>query len=262
MKNNIQKYQQLLVEEESLESFDAVLDLVTDTFLVEFSATLENENFSDSDLIDNWVKGSEFYGEVNKEELYKILNRNLKVKEKKEINIRVLKATAILSSLPSAHPFTEPSNNIYSFCMDVLILFFHHSYFGLLPKIQSRDWSNEKSTLLHSFLNFSNDVPDDSEKYRIRGLVYYAIGDYEKTFSFFKAALQVTHTDEHDYMTRLQTLWMLLLEMHEFKLALELLLSLYSSITREHLDEFNELIRHTFIEQENFLKKVRKHSRN
>jgi tetratricopeptide (TPR) repeat protein len=101
---------------------------------------------------------------------------------------------------------------------------------------------------MSAFFRFAEHVPDIAERFRITGLAHGARGDAEKAVAYFEKALLASHVDEHVFMTRLQTLWMALLDKKDFEPALQLLLKVMPMVPLKYLSELKELILSTFLE--------------
>jgi tetratricopeptide (TPR) repeat protein len=136
----------------------------------------------------------------------------------------------------------------FSFVTDSLLLLFHHAYFALLPRLEKGGRPAERDELVSAFFGFAERVPDVAERYRIAGLAYEAMKDATSAVASFEKALVASHVDDHVFMTRLQTLWMALLDKGDFEAALQLLLKLMPMVPLKHLAELRELILATFQE--------------
>lgn len=132
----------------------------------------------------------------------------------------------------------------YSLLADALLVLFHQSYFALLPRLEPKGF--DRIALLRSYVYLSSLFSATADQFRIQGLVAIAIGDFGAAGKAFQAALSATHSDEHDFMTRLQALWMTMLEHGQYREALNLLVELYPKVARDDLGEFADLIRRTF----------------
>lgn len=137
----------------------------------------------------------------------------------------------------------HPTGEEFSFLADALLLLFHQSYFALLPKLEPG--KPDAVALLRSYLLLASLYEGQAEFFRINALVKTALGFREEANKDLRAALKLVHSDEHDFMTRLQTLWMSLLSEGMYVEAADLLAEVHPQITKENLEEFGVLIRQT-----------------
>jgi hypothetical protein len=72
-------------------------------------------------------------------------------------------------------------------------------------------------------------------------------GKTEAATEAFSAALAATHSDDHEFMTRVQALWTYLIDNRRYMAALACLNEVYPRVTREHLDEIGELLTETLL---------------
>jgi len=143
----------------------------------------------------------------------------------------------------SAFAREELEGEDFSFLADALLVVFHQSYFALLPKLTPR--GSDAIALLRSYLLLAAIYQGEADFFRINGFVNAALGNSEQANKQFRAALRLVHSDEHDFMTRLQTVWMALLNDGKYAEAADLLAEMNPQITKENLGEFGELIRQT-----------------
>jgi hypothetical protein len=73
-------------------------------------------------------------------------------------------------------------------------------------------------------------------------------GEIEQAVQAFNAALAATPSDQHDFLTRVQMLWSLLIEHHRIHDAFNCLMEVSPRITRLDYDEFKGLLKETFDE--------------
>ncbi len=131
----------------------------------------------------------------------------------------------------------------YALLMDTLLLVFHHAYFALLPKA-----AREREALLQAFEDFSATLSQPQDRFQIMGLVQIERADYDAAADSFRAALAATHSDEHDFMTRLQMLWTVLMERARYREAFDCLLDVYPRASRNDLPEIAALLRQVFLD--------------
>ncbi|HAI70071.1 MAG TPA: hypothetical protein DCM38_11640 [Gammaproteobacteria bacterium] len=137
-----------------------------------------------------------------------------------------------------------PLKSKYSLFLDTCLVLFHQAYFALLPELKTD--TPEKKVLLLAFKAFANQVPRETDRYDLLGLYYEAVEDYGQVADCHQKVLRLTHSDAHEFMTVLQTLWSFLVEQERFREALCVLLETYPRVLRRDLEEFNELILMTF----------------
>jgi hypothetical protein len=131
----------------------------------------------------------------------------------------------------------------YSLLMDTLLLVFHQAYFALLPKA-----AREREALLQAFADLSTALPRPQDRFQIMGLVQIERADFDAAADSFRAALAATHSDEHDFMTRLQMLWTVLMERARYQEAFDCLLDIYPRASRNDLPEIAALLRQVFLD--------------
>lgn len=161
---------------------------------------------------------------------------------------RWLRAKWCLATLPRYLATDELAESQYSFLVDCLLLVFHQTYFALLPRLEKAELAEERDGLVSAFLAFAEHVPDIADRFRIMGLAHEARHDPASALASFERALAATHVDEHVFMTRLQTFWMVLMEKGDFTTGLQLLLKFVAMVPVKHLAELRELIVMTFEE--------------
>lgn len=133
----------------------------------------------------------------------------------------------------------------YSFLMDVLLLVFHQAYFTVLPAAGRR-----RAELLSSFDQFAALVPNAADRFQITGFVLLEKGNIDAAVHSFRAALAATHSDQHDFLTRLQLLWMTLMEHQRWSDAFRCLLDVYPRVPRTDLEEVSGMLQQTFEESQ------------
>ena len=158
---------------------------------------------------------------------------------------RVHKVAWLLSNLPRRAEEQEghiPESQ-YSLLTDALLLVFQQAYFALLPSA-----SHGRKKLLESFMSFSNALPGAADQFRVKGLVQIAERDTESALESFNAAVAATPSDAHDFLTRVQMLWTLLMEDRRYTEAYRFLDEISPRVTRIDFDEFRQLQLTTFEE--------------
>jgi len=135
----------------------------------------------------------------------------------------------------------------YSLLRDVLLLVFHQAYFALLPSV-----ARDRARLLAAFAAFADTVPHPSDQCQVRGLVELAHERFATAVECFRSALAATHADEHDFLTRVQMLWTVLVEQHRWNDAFRCLVDIYPRVTRNDLEEVSALLDRTFMEAQQY----------
>ena len=131
----------------------------------------------------------------------------------------------------------------YSFLMDTLLIVFHQALFGFLPSA-----NGHRESLLLTLETFSDLLPRQADQSQTRGLVQMERGRFAAAIDSFRTALAATHADDHDFITRVQMAWTVLMERRQFKNAFDLLIDVYPRTSRADLMEVQEMLRETFLE--------------
>lgn len=138
------------------------------------------------------------------------------------------------------------SDSQYSFLMDLLLLVFHNTYFAILPRLKNGRPRSQYAVILQAMRGFADRFPDEADRFRLLGLIHAELGETARAAEAFRAAISATHADDHEFMSRVQTLWMFLLHNHRDREALLLLLDVYPRVSRTDLDEMRTLLMETF----------------
>ncbi len=184
---------------------------------------------------------------------YKIINRELSPSLRRDDGLATLaqlvgEAAAALSNMPRKivrHVDKIPPDQ-YSLLIDTLLLVFHHAYFAVLPEAGDR-----RELLLASFEKFAAQLTRPADQFQVRGLVQLERGESAAAVESFDAALAATHSDEHDFLTRVQLLWSVLMERAMRTEAFDCLMDAYRRASLGDLDEIEALLRQTFSEAAN-----------
>lgn len=147
----------------------------------------------------------------------------------------------------------------YSFVHDILLLTFHHAYFSLLPSLETDD-AKFRERLLHSFYSLSYLTPNITDQFSVRAYFFIAMSDHKQASELFRASLNSIHVDEHDYITRLQVLWMHLMDMRLYREALSLLVDQFGRVQVKDMREMEELIMQTYDESKEYHQQLQKKS--
>ena len=153
----------------------------------------------------------------------------------------VVWALSTLSRKAELHPKIPESQ--YSLLMDALLILFHQAYFALLPKAPDR-----RTDLLDAFMSFAAAFPSLPDRFQIEGLVQYEKRRTDAATKCFRAALAATHSDEHDFLTRVQMVWSVLMEQRHYMEAFECLNDVQPRVARRDFDELSQLHRATLVE--------------
>ena len=144
-------------------------------------------------------------------------------------------SAAVRRSLP------ELPDEQYGLLLDALLVVFHQAYFALLPEAGS-----DRGRLLEAFEQFAAMLPRTADQCQVLGLVALERGDTAAATNAFRTALAATHSDEHDFITRLQLLWSTLMDRQLWDEAFACLQDVYPRVTRIDLDEVQGLLTQTF----------------
>ncbi|HEX4125817.1 MAG TPA: hypothetical protein VHY37_13910 [Tepidisphaeraceae bacterium] len=156
---------------------------------------------------------------------------------------RVLQVADLLQSLPRRAEEPDVPESQYTLLMDTLLLVFHQAYFSLLPKAASH-----RSILVQALDALADKLPNLADRFQVKGLMHLEHGDIEQAIAAFNAALAATPSDQHDFLTRVQMVWSLLIEHHRVRDAFDCLMQVSPRVTRADYDEFQGLLRETFDE--------------
>ncbi len=121
-----------------------------------------------------------------------------------------------------------------------------------MPELEARDWAEERRLLMESFLRFADYLPGVSDRFSVLALYHDMSGDWKRAGSYYREALLATHSDNHEFMTTLQSAWSFLVEHQMLQQAFDLLLESYPRVARQDLDEVKELMTLTFVLQRRF----------
>jgi hypothetical protein len=220
MNNLITEYRDLLVADESISSLDSSLALL--------------------------VRAAAGESGTTKKWLVLAPDSNVRALQAPISDVRRVKTiTRVLSHLPmhiKQHVDDIPEDQ-YSFLMDTLLLVFHHALFGLLPSA-----NGDRDAILMAMEKFSDSLPRQADKNQTRGLIEIERGQLASAADSFRASLAATHADDHDFITRVQMAWTVLMERRQFKNAFELLMDVYPRTSRADLMEVQDMLKETFFE--------------
>jgi tetratricopeptide (TPR) repeat protein len=168
------------------------------------------------------------------------------VRAKSSLAQRVEAVLWALTELPTrAKAHANLPESQLSLLMDAALLVFHQAYFALLPKAGPR-----RLQLLEAFAAFAQTLPSHADRFHVEGLIQLESGKFSAAIEAFRAALASTHSDQHDFLTRVQTVWGLLMEQQRYNDAFQCLLDVEARVARRDLGEFQQLLRTTFAESQ------------
>jgi hypothetical protein len=150
----------------------------------------------------------------------------------------------VLAKLPSrAEEIRDKINESqFSMLFDALLIVFHQAYFALLPKVTG----SKRNELLAAFLTFARSLPRVADQLHIEGLVRLSMGESAAAVDLFRAAVASTPSDDHDFLSRVQLYWTVLMEADRSADAFEFLSEIASRVTRNDFTEFQGLLSTTF----------------
>jgi hypothetical protein len=129
----------------------------------------------------------------------------------------------------------------YSLLMDALLIVFHQAYFALLPRSGAA-----RARLLGIFESFSETLPRAADRFQTTGLIEIERGRRDAAAESFRAAVASTHSDDHDFVTRVQMMWTVLMEQKRWRDAFQILMDVYARAARNDLDEVRYMLSETF----------------
>lgn len=226
-KRIVTQYQRLLAGEETLENLREALHLLESTpFVRTHSAALE--------AVKNGKNG-ESQSTHSLLELTTQTTRTL---------------STIPPSLNDAAQRRVVSPEDYSFLMDLCFLVFHQACFVLLPQLSLANRNRQREALLASFQSLAESLPRAADRFAVSSRIAEACGNMELAARYYREWVAATHSDDHEFMSVLQSAWLFHLEQREYRLALDLLLQASPRVARTDLDEVRELILLTFDRQQ------------
>jgi tetratricopeptide (TPR) repeat protein len=259
MEELVNEYRLLLVEDESLAGLDRAMTLVEKIlsvhFVCEAGAPELRGMAGEGNAVDKLSESLILqYQSADLQAVRSVCHRRRNRAETRETQVRVLRAAQILGILPPLveHAEAEVPLAREALFRDICLLVFHHAYFALLPVLHGRGWETERQLLLASFRRFGDQVPRIADRYSALALYYDALGEEERAARYYREALRATHSDDHEFMTSVQTSWTFLVEHERLGDALDLLLDTYPRVARQDLGEIHELIAATFQLQKSY----------
>jgi tetratricopeptide (TPR) repeat protein len=129
-----------------------------------------------------------------------------------------------------------------SMLFDALLIIFQQAYFALWPKVVG----NKHQEVLRAFLTFARTLPRVADQLHVEGLVRLAMEESEAAVDLFRAAVASTPSDDHDFLSRVQLYWTVLMEADRSADAFEFLNEIASRVTRNDFTEFQGLLSTTF----------------
>jgi len=189
-----------------------------------------------------------------------VLNDFLKdLKNKTEVNfIKEVKITSnilsnkkdhssginfIFNLLPEKIKDYSDKNENYNFIIDILLLILNNYLLLNSQYLNSKKNYKDVEVLKKFIENYINDL---SIKCYYLGILFEVTGNKNKSNEYFEQSLLLSHTDNHEFMTILQSYWGRLIENKEYFSALNLLLKFYKLSPIQYIEELNDIIRDTF----------------
>ncbi len=246
MQDLVDRYRQLVVAEESVETLDHALALVEDVVGVRLRWT--------AGRLEARTEKGQPLPELDLPELARVGARRRRTRPRLLKQDRTVRAAVTLAAVPALADEIRPplGKRRQSLLADTCLVVFHQACFALLPELRARDWADERRLLTESFPLFAEHVSTVSDRYSVLALYYDLSGDWERAGRCYREALLATHSDNHEFMTTLQSAWSFLVEHQMLQQALDLLLESYPRVARQDLDEVRELMTLTFVLQRRF----------
>ncbi len=246
MQDLIDRYRQLVVAEESVETLDLALTLAGDVVGIRLRWTggrLEVRTEKGKPLPD-----------LDLPELARVGARRRRAPSRLEKQARTVRAAMTLAAVPALAGEIRPplDRRRQSLLADTCLVVFHQACFALLPELGARDWADERRLLTESFPRFADHLPGVSDRYSVLALYHDLSGDWQQAGRYYREALLATHSDNHEFITTLQSSWSFLVEHQMLQQAFDLLLESYPRVARRDLDEVKELMTLTFMFQRRF----------
>lgn len=162
---------------------------------------------------------------------------------KSAVTRKVSDVADLLGTLPQRADQPDVPEAQYSLLMDILLVVFQQAYFTLVPKA-----AGGRRVLLRAFDAFADDLPRLADRFHVKALVHLERREVEQAVEAFQGALAATPSDQHDFLTRVQIVWSLLIEHKRVRDAFNCLKEVAPRITRVDYEEFQGLLTTTFEE--------------
>jgi hypothetical protein len=244
------KYRKLLVAEESLSNLDQCLSLVE-------SALGANIEVQSGQIVVKLAGKQSIAGAeeslaaiprfINLAGLNSAAEGRRKTARNREREARVLRSVLDLSVVPVLAWKVEPelSEAQYSLVKDSCLLLFHQVYFALLPEF-GEGWEVERESVLRSFSLLAGISLRAADRFHVLALEYDARNNVERAAKLYRAVVEATPSDAHDFMSCLQSAWSYLIEHERTEEAFNLLVDNMPRVTLADQDEFRTLLKQTF----------------
>jgi len=240
MRNVNEEYRSLLTAHESITTMDAVIDLLLRVANGAASAQTKRTSKSKDR---RWVSIPDIASDLATSESRTRAGKTGHARTAAGLSARAARVAWLLENMSARlDQRKDIPDTQYSLLMDSLLLLFHQAYFVLLPKMRGEGWRGEQSALLAAFGQFAAHLPRDADRYQVLGLVFEARENVSEAADCYRKALNATHADDHDFITRVQMLWTHLHEMGDLNGAGRLLLDIYPRVPRKDLEEVSEMI--------------------
>jgi hypothetical protein len=240
----VKRYQALVVQEASLGSLEAALDLIDDIVAID-------DRFREQIPELRSVPGAKERGMSQFGELLEIFEPQLKefhdhaVKSRGDFKHRrmVYRVAVSLTFVKYARQaLPEWSLVQQSLLLDAAQVLFHHAYFALEPGVITE--KDRKILLEAFFMQFAELLPS-ADGHRVLSLCFDALGHPMLADRYAREALKATNPDSHEYLSLVQSAWGRLIEVRRFEMAMLLLMDEAPRVPPLHFAEFNELVQQT-----------------
>ncbi len=169
MQELIDRYRQLVVAKESVETLAHALELVEDVMGIRLRWTggrLEALGIAKKgppDQLSTYM-AAELKGLP---ELAQVGGRRRRTRLRREKQAVAVRAAVILAAVPALADEMRPPlpGHRHSLLVDACLVVFHQAYFALLPELGTREWEDERRLLTESFPRFAQHVPQVSDRY-------------------------------------------------------------------------------------------------
>ena len=153
MMDFVDRYRQLVVAEESVETLDHALALAEDVAGIRLRWT--------AGRLDARTENGQRLPDLDLPELASVGARRRRARPRLEKQARTVRAAVTLAALPPLADEIHPplGERRQSLLADACLVVFHQAYFALLPELKARDWADERRLLTESFHRFADHLP-------------------------------------------------------------------------------------------------------
>jgi len=137
------------------------------------------------------------------------------------------------------------------FARDVQSLLFLQSLNVLSPKLEAKGLDQAEHYLVHALYAHAKNVWTDHPSHQnyLLGMLFEHIGQLDEAMTLLLASLNNSSVEEHDFVTKVQTYWSMLIEASRFEEAKGFLLSQYRRAAQQDLAELEEMLDETYVAQ-------------